>query len=126
MAEDLHSYVVPVTQQFVWDVRLRTAAGCFLPLDISAFASGGGGSWEEVQTEPATGGALQVPIQVRSERDPFLYFLDISGGTKNFGLTTGEKVRPRFVVVVIPAPQYGLPIQKFRIAGSNFQRPDEL
>lgn len=36
---------------------------------------------------------LQIPIQVRHERDPYLYFLDISGGSKSFGLTTGEKVR---------------------------------
>ena len=42
-----------------------------------------------------TGGSepLALALTVRSERDPYLYFLDISSGTKNFGLTAGEKVR---------------------------------
>jgi hypothetical protein len=42
--------------------------------------------------------------------DPYLYFLDISGGTKDFGLTRGEKVcsLPRLRVCLIcsgPCPQ---------------------
>jgi hypothetical protein len=46
-----------------------------------------------VQRSPVEGaGPLQIPIEVRSERDPYLYFLDISGGAKDFGLTPGEKV----------------------------------
>jgi hypothetical protein len=50
--------------------------------------------WEQVQRSPVEGaGPLQIPIEVRSERDPYLYFLDISGGAKDFGLTPGEKVR---------------------------------
>lgn len=37
-------------------------------------------------------GQLGVPVRVRHERDPYLYFLDISDGTGDFGLKTSEKV----------------------------------
>jgi hypothetical protein len=50
--------------------------------------------WDLVQRSPVEGaGSLQIPIEVRSERDPYLYFLDISDGAKDFGLTVGEQVR---------------------------------
>ena len=42
------------------------------------------------------GGALpplQMAVTVRHERDPYLAFLDLSDGTKDFGLSTKEKVR---------------------------------
>ena len=62
--------------------RLR-AAGCFLQ------SSGG---WQDVQRETITDNSVQlrVPVLVRHERDPYLYFLDISDGTLDFGLTTKE------------------------------------
>jgi hypothetical protein len=37
--------------------------------------------------------ALAVDVLVRSERDPYLYFLDISDGLRDFGLKRSEKVR---------------------------------
>jgi hypothetical protein len=38
---------------------------------------------------------LAVDVLVRNEHDPYLYFLDISKGLRDFGLTRGEKVRNR-------------------------------
>jgi hypothetical protein len=45
-----------------------------------------------VKEQPVASTSLQFPVQVRHERDPYLYFLDISDGSLDFGLTTGEKV----------------------------------
>jgi hypothetical protein len=50
-----------------------------------------GSGWTAVQKAPfQESTTLQIPVTLRSERDPYLYFLDISDGSLNFGLTTGE------------------------------------
>ena len=58
-----------------------TGSGCF-------YVNGG---WQAVERDSFTGStSLQVAVEVRHQADPYLYFLDISNGTKDFGLTTGE------------------------------------
>lgn len=58
--------------------------------DAGCFREAGG--WQAVVRKPFSGGSttLSIPVEIRHERDPYLYFLDISNGSLNFGLTTGE------------------------------------
>lgn len=62
-------------------------SGCILtssdPSNWQTYASGSG--------EGSTS-SVKVQIIVRSERDPYLYFLDLSDGSLSLGLSTGEKV----------------------------------
>jgi hypothetical protein len=61
-------------------------AGCFLEFP--------GTSWTAVkEVVSKADSSLSVPITIRHETDPYLYFLDISKGSGDFGLSTGEKVR---------------------------------
>ena len=71
----------------LWTSRPRTCAGCFLN-DFPAT------TWDDVRLQSvASVVQLAVPVRVRHERDPYLYFLDISDGRGDFGLKTSEKVR---------------------------------
>lgn len=69
------------------------------------FSSGGQlrTGWKTTETDFVQSGEtdLEVKLQVRHERDPYLHFLDISQGTKNFGLSTGEKLQIGFTLLAI-------------------------
>lgn len=70
-----------------------TGSGCF-------YESGG---WDAVKRESFSGStSLQVAVEVRHEADPYLYFLDISKGTMDFGLTTGEvRENPEICLLIL-------------------------
>ena len=60
---------------------------------VGCFVNDARSGWKVFETSSAT--SLQpvtVGLTVRNENDPYLYFLDISRGTRNFGLATKEKV----------------------------------
>lgn len=67
--------------------RVILGAGCFRTAT----------SWlheeRKAINSPPTLPALAATVTVRSERDPYLAFLDLSDGSKDFGLSTKEKVR---------------------------------
>jgi hypothetical protein len=50
--------------------------------------------WQAAEVALVTSATLPVDVRamVRHERDPYLYFLDISNGLKDFGLKRTEKV----------------------------------
>jgi hypothetical protein len=50
--------------------------------------------WQAAEVVLVTSTTLPVDVRamVRHERDPYLYFLDISNGLKDFGLKRTEKV----------------------------------
>ena len=60
-------------------------AGCYLqPLSKQ---------WQQADLQSfKQGGPLAVDVLVRHEQDPYLYFIDISEGRLDFGLSRGEKV----------------------------------
>lgn len=67
--------------------RITLRAGCFRTAT----------SWLHEERKainpPPTLPALAATVTVRSERDPYLVFLDLTDGSKDFGLSTKEKVR---------------------------------
>ena len=65
---------------------------------------------------------LRVPVQVRHERDPYLYFLDISEGTLNFGLTTKE-VCASAVVLVCTAVNLAAVVHAWSSSHGHFEHP---
>ena len=73
-------------------------AGCFIPVNLNNLASSTAvaQTWQTYETTTlGAGGTGAVDVTVRSERDPYLYFLDISKGLRDFGLKRTEKVRAR-------------------------------
>lgn len=85
-----------------WTSPPRTCAGCFLN-DFPAT------TWDDVRLQSvASVGQLAVPVRVRHERDPYLYFLDISDGRGDFGLKTSEKVRRCTAAPGVPCLSTGL------------------
>lgn len=72
-----------------------TGPGCFLN-DFPAT------TWDDVRLQSvASVGQLAVPVRVRHERDPYLYFLDISDGRGDFGLKTSEKLIIGFTLLAL-------------------------
>jgi hypothetical protein len=73
---------------------MHAPSGCFLD-PITLVGGSGAQQWDEVQYQAVSNGAsLAVKVRVRHERDPYLYFLDLSDGTLDFGLKRSEKVSP--------------------------------
>ena len=58
-------------------------------------------SWDATNwAQQQLGHVVKINVSLRHEADPYLAFLDISDGTKDFGMSTKEKVRlqyPNFV-----------------------------
>eukprot|EP00892_Ulva_mutabilis_P004728 jgi/Ulvmu1/2627/UM014_0079.1 len=72
-----------------------TGSGCFLNNPPSS-------SWDDARLESvASLSGLRIPVRVRHEKDPYLYFLDISRGTGDFGLKTSEKLIIGFTCLAI-------------------------
>lgn len=63
---------------------------------MANLAASTGQQWQTYETTTlGSDGASNIDVTVRHERDPYLYFLDISKGLRDFGLKRTEKVRPR-------------------------------
>lgn len=74
-----------------------TGPGCFIN-------DPPGSTWDDVRLQSiASVVQIAVPVRVRHERDPYLYFLDITDGTGDFGLKTSEKLIIGFTLLGIGA-----------------------